>query len=75
MYIRKYACTVEHSYNKPEIPCQTVCHKQESVISEQFPMRYCSTCLRSLLCYIKKFVIEEFAIRVLHCICKIYRLY
>ena len=33
-------------------------------------MRYCSTWLRSLLCYIEKFVIEEFAIRVLvlHCI-------
>ena len=31
-------------------------------------MRYCSTWLRSLLCYIKKFVIEEFVIRVFHCI-------
>ena len=31
-------------------------------------MRYCSTWLRSLLCYIKKFVIEEFVIKVLHCI-------
>ena len=30
-------------------------------------MRYCSTWLKSLLCYIKKFVIEEFVIRVLHC--------
>ena len=30
-------------------------------------MRYCSTRLRSLLCYIKNFVIEEFVIRVLHC--------
>ena len=60
--------TVEHSYNKPGIPCQTVRYKQEFVISEQFPMRYCSTWLRSLLCYIKKFVIEEFVIRVLHCI-------
>ena len=60
--------TVEHSYNKPEIPEQTVCYKQEFVISKQFPMRYCSTWLRSLLCYIKKFVIEEFVIRVFHCI-------
>ena len=58
--------TVEYSYNKPEIPGQTVCYKQEFVISEQFPMRYCSTWLRSLLCYIKKFVIEEFVIRVFH---------
>ena len=31
-------------------------------------MRYGSTWLRSLLCYIKKFVMEEFVIRVLHCI-------
>ena len=31
-------------------------------------MRYCSTWLRSLLCYIKKFVREEFVIRVFHCI-------
>ena len=30
-------------------------------------MRYCSTWLSSLLCYIKNFVIEEFVIRVLHC--------
>ena len=30
-------------------------------------MRYCSTRLRSLLCCIKNFVIEEFVIRVLHC--------
>ena len=60
--------TVEHSYNKPEIPGQTVCYKQEFVISEQFPMRYCSTWLRSLLCYVKKFAIEEFVIRVFHCI-------
>ena len=60
--------TVEHSYNKPEIPGQTVWYKQEFVISEQFPMRYCSTWLRPLLCYVKKFVIEEFVIRVLHCI-------
>ena len=59
---------MEHSYNKPEIPGQTVCYKQEFVISEQFNMRYCSTWLRSLLCYIKKFVIEEFVIRVFHCI-------
>ena len=44
-------------------PDQTVCYKQGFVISEQFPMRYCSTWLRSLLCYIKKFVI-----RVFHCI-------
>ena len=58
--------TVEHSYNKPEILGQTVCYKQEFVISGQFPMRYCSTWLRSLICYIKKFVIEEFVIRVLH---------
>ena len=60
--------TVEHSYNKPEIPGQTICYKQEFVISEQFPMRYCSTWLRSLLCYIKKFVIENFVIRVFYCI-------
>ena len=59
--------TVEHSYNEPEIPGQTVCYKQEFVISEQFPMRHCSTWLRSLLRYIKKFVIEEFVIRVFHC--------
>ena len=38
-----------------------------NLLSEQFPMRYCSTWLKSLLCYIKKFVIEEFVIRVLHC--------
>ena len=31
--------TVEHSYNKPEIPGQSVCYKQECVISGQFPMR------------------------------------
>ena len=55
-------------YNKPEIPGQTVCYKQEFVISGQFHMRYCSTWLRSLLCYIKKFVIEEIVIRVFHCI-------
>ena len=60
--------TVEDSYNKPEIPGQSVCYKQEFVISGQFPMRYCSTWLRLLLCYIKNFVIEEFVIRVLHCI-------
>ena len=60
---------MEHSHNnKPEIPGQTVWYKQEFVISEQFPMRYCSTWLRPLLCYIKKFVIVEFVIRVLHCI-------
>ena len=59
--------TVELSYNQPEIPRQPVCYKQEFVISEQFPMRYCSTWLRSLLCDIKKFVIEEFVIRVFHC--------
>ena len=59
-----YVTTVEHSYNKPEIPCETVSYKQEFVISEQFPMRYSSTWLRSLLCYIKKFVV----IRVFHCI-------
>ena len=58
------------TYNKTEIPGQTVCYKQEFAISEQFPMRYCSTWLRSLLCYIKKFVIEEFVIRVFHCIYK-----
>ena len=34
------------------IPVQTVCYKQEFVISEQFAMRYCSTWLRSLLRYI-----------------------
>ena len=62
-----YAHTVEHSHNKQDILGQTVCHKQEFVISEQFPTRYCSTWLRSLLCYIKKFVIEEFFIRVFHC--------
>ena len=44
--------TVEHSYNKPEIPGRTVCYKQEFVITEQFPMRYCSTWLKSLLCYV-----------------------
>ena len=60
--------TVGHSYNKPEITGQTVRYKQEFVISEQFPMRYCSTWLRSLLCYVKKFAIEEFVIRVFHCI-------
>ena len=59
--------TVEHSYSKLEIPGQTVCYKQEFVISEQFPMRYCSTWSRSLLCYIKNFVVEEFVIRVFHC--------
>ena len=59
---------MKHSYNKPEIPGQTVCYKQEFVISEQFPMRYCSTWLKSLLCYIKKFVIEEFVIREFHCV-------
>ena len=85
MYIRRYVrtyiytvpipCTVEHYYNEPEIPCQTVCYKQEFVISEQFPMRYCSTWLRSLLCYIKKFVIEEFVIRVFHCICTYVHIY
>ena len=31
-------------------------------------MRYCSTWLRLLLCYIKKFVIEEFVIRVVSCL-------
>ena len=56
-----------NTHNKPEIPGQSVCYKQEFVISGQFPMRYCSTWLRLLLCYIKKFVIEEFVIRVLHC--------
>ena len=63
----KFVYTVEHSYNKPEIPGQTVCYKQEFVISEQFTMKYCSTWLRSLLHYIKKFDIEEFVIRVFHC--------
>ena len=63
-----FQVTVEHSYNKPEIPGQTVCYKQEFVISGQFSMRYCSTWLRSLLCYIKKFVIEVFVIRVFRCI-------
>ena len=67
-HIPYHVTTVEHSYNKSEIPGQAVCYKQEFVISEQFPMRYCSTWLRSLLCYIKKFVIEEFVIRVFHCI-------
>ena len=56
------------SYNKPEITDQTVSYKGEFVISEQFPMRYCSTWLRLLLCYIKEFVIEEFVMRVSHCI-------
>ena len=42
--------------NKPEIPQQAVCHRQEPVISEQLPMMYCNTWLRSLLCDIKKFV-------------------
>ena len=28
---------------------QTVCYKQESVISEQFPTRYCSTWSRSII--------------------------
>ena len=60
---------MEHSYNKPKIPGKTVCSKQEFVISEQFPMRLCSTWLRVLLCYIKKFVVEEFVIRVFHCNC------
>ena len=59
--------TVEHSYNKPDIPGQTVCYEQEFVISEQFPIRYCSTWLRSLLCYTKKLFIEEFVTRVFHC--------
>ena len=36
-------------------------------ISGEFPMRYCNTWLRSLFCYIKNFDIEEFVIRVLHC--------
>ena len=35
---------------------------------EHFTMSYCSTWLRSLLCYIKKFVVEEFIIRVFNCI-------
>ena len=48
----------------PEIPVQSVCYKQEFVISEQFSMRYCSTWLRSLLCCIMK----RFVIRVFHCI-------
>ena len=60
--------TVECSYNNPEILGQTVRYKQEFVISEQFPMRYCSTWSRSLLCYIKKLVIEEFVVRVFHCV-------
>ena len=33
---------------------QTVCYKQKFVISKQFPIRYCSSWLRSLLYYIKK---------------------
>ena len=60
---------MECLYNKPEIPDQTGCYKQEFVISEQFPMSYCSTWLRSLLCHIKKFVVEELVIRVFHCTC------
>ena len=67
-----YLTTVEHSYNKPEIPGQTVCYNQEFVISEQFPMRYYSTWLGSLLRFIKKYVIEEFVIRVFHCISLLY---
>ena len=59
--------TVEHSCSKPEFPGLIFCYKQEFVISGQFPMRYCSTWLRSLLCYIRNFVIEEFVIRVFHC--------
>ena len=65
-----FLIAVEHPYNKPEIPGQTVCYirKQEFVIlPEHFLMRYCSTWLRSLLCFIEKFAIEEFDIRVLHC--------
>ena len=63
-----YVHTVEHSYNNPEILGQTVCHKQEFVISEQFPMRYYSTWSRSLLCYITKLVIEEFVVGTFHCV-------
>ena len=61
LYVIEYVYTVEHSYNKTEIPGQTVCYKQKFVISEQFPMRYCSTWLR----YVH--IIEEFVIRVFHC--------
>ena len=66
MYLRTYVRTVEHSYNKPEISGQSVCYK-EFFISGEFSMRYCNTWLRSLFCYIKNFDIEEFVIRVLHC--------
>ena len=59
--------TVEHLCKKLEILVQTICYKQEFVISGQFPMRYCSTWLRSLLCYIRNFVIEELVIRVFNC--------
>ena len=59
IYRHVHIHTVEYSYNKPEIPGQTVRYKQEFVISEQFPMRYCSTWLRSLLRFIKKFVIRR----------------
>ena len=38
-------------------------------------MSYCSTWLWSLLCYIKKFVIEEFVIRVFHCTYSTYSAY
>ena len=67
-YIHTFSYThIQFSRNKQDILGQPVCHKQEFDISEQFPTRYCSTWLRSLLCYIKKFVIEEFFIRVFHC--------
>ena len=55
-----------------KIPGQTVYYKQEFVISKTIPIRYCSTWLRSLLCYIQNFVIEEFVIRVFHCTCMLY---
>ena len=53
-------------YNKPEISGQTVCYKQEFIISGQFPMAYCSGHCFVVSC--KNIVIEEFVIRVLHCI-------
>ena len=65
-----------HILNKPEIPGQTVCYKQEFVIysiSEQFPMRYCSTWLRSLLCHIKKFVIGCSTVRAYICVSLIHQ--
>ena len=56
---RIYSHVQLNTRDKPEIVWQTLCC-EEFVTSEQFPMRYCSTWLRPLLCYnIKRFVIEE----------------